>query len=144
MDREWYEQQLIQFSMSRKIKYNLIIAVVFGILMFSRCYYDSKEYLFPELISQCDTTSISYTKTVQPVLTQYCLSCHSNNTASSFGANIRLENHSDVLSYAQNGKLLGSVIHDAGFSPMPKGSSKLDECSINGIRAWIESGSPNN
>lgn len=108
------------------------------------CYYDNEEYLFPEMNTTCDTTQITYTTSVAPILQQSCLSCHSNAKAGNFGGNIRLEMWEDVKVRADNGSLSGSVSHQGGFSPMPKGAQKLDDCSITLIQKWIEAGSPNN
>jgi hypothetical protein len=45
---------------------------------------------------------------------------------------------------AQNGKLYGAVNHSPGYSPMPKGGTKLSACNISKIKAWIDGGSLNN
>ena len=131
---------------TRKIISSLSVLLAFLALLISvmSCYYDNKEYLFPSLPELCDTTQITFSGTVQPVLGQYCLSCHSNTTAPAYGANIRLEDYSDVLLRAEDGSLVGAISHDASWSPMPKGASQLDECIITGIRKWVELGSPDN
>ncbi|MBN2350131.1 MAG: hypothetical protein JXJ22_14930 [Bacteroidales bacterium] len=118
--------------------------IIIIILSASGCYYDSEEYLFPQLDSQCDTTSVTYAVTVQPIMQQYCYRCHNNTNAPSSGANIRLEDYSDVATRAGNGSLYGSIAHQSGFSPMPKGGGQLDNCSLNQIKSWIDSGYPNN
>jgi hypothetical protein len=110
----------------------------------SSCYYDSKEYLFPQLTSGCDTTNITFTLSVIPILNNHCLSCHSNSTAAANGANIRLENYTDVKARVDDGKLWGSISYATGFSPMPKGSSKLNECKLSIVQKWIDNGAPNN
>lgn len=108
------------------------------------CYYDSKEYLYPQEIAGCDTTNVTYNQSVSSILNSYCLSCHSNNSAASLGGNIRLEDYSDVILRVNDGSLIGSISHDNGFSPMPKGSSKLNSCNITVIQKWIDEGAPNN
>lgn len=108
------------------------------------CYYDSKEYLFPEINTSCDTTQITFTGSVKPILQQYCFSCHSNNTAPSYGGNIKLEDYGDVKLRVDNGSLLGTISHAGGYSPMPKGASKLGDCPVNVVQKWIEAGNPNN
>jgi hypothetical protein len=45
---------------------------------------------------------------------------------------------------AQNGKLYGSINHSAGYSPMPRGMSKLTNCQVANIKKWIDAGVPNN
>jgi hypothetical protein len=100
--------------------------------------------LFPQLNSDCDTLNVTFSGTVQPILSSYCLSCHSNSTAASYGANIKLENFSDVLIRVNDGKLYGSIAQTGGFSPMPKNSSKLSDCKISSVKIWIDAGAPNN
>jgi len=120
------------------------LIILLSILFFSGCYYDSQEYMFPQLGSDCDTTNVTYSGTVQPILSSSCLSCHSNSTAASYGANIKLENYSDVLIRVNDGKLYGSIAQTGSFSPMPKNSSKLSDCKISSVKIWIDAGAPNN
>lgn len=117
-----------------------------AILLFfmSGCFYDSEEYLYPQVNNDCDTTNVTFAISVKPILSGSCLSCHGNNTAASFGGNIKLENYTDVKQRVDDGSLIGSINHASGYSPMPKGSSKLDACKINIIQIWIDAGAPNN
>lgn len=110
---------------------------------FSSCYYDNYEDLYPIRIdwSSCDTSNITFTGKVWPLIQQNCVSCHNNS--SSLG-NVSLEGYDHVSIYAQNGTLLGSIRHSAGYKPMPKDAYKLSECSILLISKWIDSGFPNN
>jgi hypothetical protein len=118
---------------------------LFSILwLASGCYYDSEEFLYPQISNTCDTTNVTYSQSVVPLLENYCLSCHSNSMAPSSGGNIKLENYADVKIQADNHKLLGSVAHENGYSPMPLGASKLDDCKITTIRIWVNAGAPNN
>jgi len=120
------------------------IIIFISILFFSGCYYDSYEYLYPQLGSDCDTTNITYSGTIQPILSSSCLSCHSNSTAASYGANIKIENYSDVILRVNDGKLYGSISHTGGFSPMPKNSIKLNDCKVASVKIWIDAGASNN
>lgn len=120
---------------------SIIIIVAF---MTGSCYYDSEEALFPVLNDFCDTTNFTYSTGVRPVMEQYCLSCHSNATSASFGANIKLEDYSDVLLRARDGSLVGAISHDSKYSPMPKGAGKLSDCINTSIRKWVDDGSLNN
>lgn len=123
---------------------SLLFTAGVGLFSCTSCYYDSEEYLFPEFANLCDTVSVSYSGTVQPLLEQFCLSCHGNSVASSLGASIRLEEYSDVLIRAEDGSLLGSISHTGNFAAMPRGAAQLSSCSIAGVRKWIDAGSLNN
>ena len=110
----------------------------------SGCYYDSEEYLYPSVNTNCDTANVTFARSVKPILQQSCFSCHGNGTAASFGNNIKLEDHADVKAQADNGKLYGAIAQLSGYSPMPKGGGKLDDCKINTIKIWIDANAPNN
>lgn len=111
-----------------------------AIALLQGCYYDVEEELYPESLT-CDTTTITYSGSVYPILADNCLSCHS--TAAVNGG-VVLEGHSNAAIYANNGRLLGAITHASGFSPMPKNLPKLPDCDIATIRMWIEAGAPNN
>jgi mono/diheme cytochrome c family protein len=83
---------------------------------------------------------MSYTSNVSPIMTDNCVSCHSGGAPA---GNIPLETYSEVKVQADNGKLLGSIKHEAGYSPMPKNQSQLSECDVNKIEAWINQGTKN-
>jgi hypothetical protein len=106
------------------------------------CFYDNEEFLYPELNNECDTTNVTFSGTISDILSNNCLSCHSNSTAASFGNNIRLEDYEDVKTNSQD--VLGSISHDSGFSPMPKNAAKLNDCLILQFEIWINDGTPDN
>jgi hypothetical protein len=114
------------------------------LVLLAGCYYDNEETLYPQTGSGCDTTNVTYTAVVKPILQSYCLGCHSTAAAPASGNNIRLENYNDLKTYVTNGKLFGAVSQASGFSPMPKGGGKLDNCTIQKIKKWIDDGSLNN
>jgi len=118
--------------------------VIILLLSFSGCYYDSKEFLYPQLNTTCDTTNITFSGSVKPILNNWCISCHSNAAAASSGGNIKLQDYADVYIQANNGKLLGSLMHSGGFSPMPKNSAMRTDCEIATIQKWINAGALNN
>lgn len=89
----------------------------------------------------CDTTNVTYSGTIAPLLTKYCTGCHSAPGAS---GGVELNNYSGVSIVANNGKLFGAINHDQGFKQMPQGGTKLPECDILQVKAWIDNGAPNN
>ncbi len=120
---------------------NFILVMGFAILMIlSSCTYDNVEELYPSPPS-CDTTDLTYSKDIGPIIDASCAGCHSGSAPS---GNISLANYNDVVISAQNGSLLGTIRHENGWSPMPKNGNKLDDCSIKKIETWVESGTPNN
>ncbi len=119
-----------------------IILFVGTIFLFTlqSCYYDNMEDLYPDS-SGCDTTNITYLQSVWPVLQSNCTGCHQGTAPS---GNARLENYNDIVAVVENGKLMGTIRHESGFSPMPKGGNKLSDCDITKLEIWINKGYPEN
>ena len=100
------------------------------------------EYNMPKgLPISCDTTLVTFSGTVKPILSSNCIFCHNTGNAP---LGVNLDNYSATKMQVNNGKLLGSITHSPGFIPMPKGGPKLRDCDISKIRKWITSGAPNN
>lgn len=89
----------------------------------------------------CDTAVFTYSGAIKGIMTNHCIGCHN---PSSLGGNIDLSVWSGVNAVALNGKLYGSVTHQAGYSAMPKNATKLTDCQITQIDKWIKAGAPNN
>ena len=114
-----------------------------SIVSISSCYYDKEDLLYGGANGPCtDSTGVvSYTQKVIPVLQQYCYSCHTGNFPS---GNQVMGTYTANKAMAQSGKLYGSISHAAGYSPMPKGMSKLSNCQVAIIKKWIDGGMQNN
>lgn len=120
----------------------LLILVILATALLSSCYYDNEEALYPSYNTQCDTSSVTFSGTITPILAGSCLSCHSNSAAAGFGGGIRLENYADVQAKAT--AVAGSIKHAGGYSPMPKNGGKLKDCSIKQFDIWVRKGMLNN
>lgn len=116
----------------------------FGLLILvvslSRCYYDNEEKLYPGG-GECDTTNITYSGTIIPVLDVNCYSCHNSVNPS---GGVILNTYSELIKHINNGSFQGSINHEAGFSPMPSGGEKLSDCFLLKTDVWIENGFPDN
>ncbi len=88
----------------------------------------------------CDTSNVTYTGTIQPVISAFCLGCHSGASPS---GDIDLSDYTGISTVAANGSLVGAVNHEAGFVSMPYGGSWLPQCQIDQITIWVEAGFPN-
>lgn len=91
--------------------------------------------------SGCDTTRFTYAAVIKPMIDHKCAGCHK---AGSLGGNIDLATYAGTRVVALNGKLVGSIMHQIGFSPMPKNTAKLSDCEITQVRKWVTAGSLNN
>ena len=112
-----------------------------GILLMPACLWDNQEELYPDP-PDCDTTSVSFSSDIVPLLSNNCYSCHSKLNAPSFGAGMSLEDHQDVAGYSE--RILGAIQHEDGFIAMPRENDKLDACSILLFEAWVRAGAPDN
>jgi mono/diheme cytochrome c family protein len=87
---------------------------------------------------KCDSTISGFASAIQPIMTKYCVGCHSYPNAS---AQVELSGYIGVKNAINQG-LLKSIDH-SGYYPMPKGGAKLSDCEINQVRKWIQRGAPN-
>jgi hypothetical protein len=103
------------------------------------CYYDVEDDLRKD--GDCITTTITYSDDIVALVSNRCYKCHAANL--NLG-NVTLEGYSKIKLYVDNGRLLGAVRRENGFSPMPQNEAMLPDCDIMKIEAWINSGAPNN
>lgn len=119
-----------------------ILSIFLGAaLVMPACYYDKADLIYP-VTGACDTTAMKFSANILPVLNASCNGCHGGAAAA--GAGIALDNYTAVKTYVTNGKLLNSMLQNGQASAMPKGGSKLDNCTLNKFSAWIRQGAPNN
>ncbi|MEX0965945.1 MAG: c-type cytochrome domain-containing protein [Bacteroidia bacterium] len=94
--------------------------------------------------SGCDTSNVTLSGTVMPILKNYCQGCHNSSLAS---GGVRLDNYNSIKVVAQNGKLHGVTAWLPGYKKMPQnpqGATQLPECKIRQIKIWIDAGALNN
>ena len=85
--------------------------------------------------SICDSINMTYSGTIQTVINNYCMGCHSSSTPS---GNVVLQTYNDLLTIANNGKLQNSVINYT-VKPMPP-SGQLSTCQIAQLQNWLNNG----
>ena len=122
----------------------LLLTSLIAVLGISGCYYDHEETLYGASSNQpCTDTAgvVSYAQKVVPILQSSCYGCHAGSFPS---GNQLMGTHAADKAMAQSGKLMGTVNHAAGFSPMPKGAAKLSSCKIATLKKWVDAGMPNN
>lgn len=117
-----------------------VILSLSAITIFNSCYYDNEEELYAGS-TVCDTTNNVYNGTIQAIIARSCVGgCHEQAVGS---AGIILDSYVNLKNEIMNGQVMCSIRHE-GCSPMPKNQSKLSDCDINNLQAWIDSGYPEN
>lgn len=90
--------------------------------------------------STCNTSNMSFANDIAPIISSNCNGCHSGSSPS---GGVNLSNYSGVAAVAASGKLYNSVAQNGMAQAMPQ-TSKLSNCNINKIKAWVDAGYPNN
>ena len=122
------------------MKYIISAGILLITVIQSGCYYDKQ----PIAVSTpCDTSAVTYSGIVKPIMASVCYGCHSGTTPA---GNIKLDQYGPVRNVAmsQSGLLLGVIRHTPGYDPMPKSGGQMNQCNINKIAIWIANGAPNN
>ena len=109
------------------------------LLFFVSCYYDNEEALYPTLNNACDTTNVTYSGTIAPLLNNNCTGCHGGSIPS---GGILLTNYASVQTVASSGMLM-NALNGNGVPVMPA-SGSLSVCKIAQFQIWIRNGMPNN
>ena len=105
--------------------YYPLLTFNFLLLTFTSCYYDKEETLYQYYNNAaCDTTNVSYSRTIVPIVTNYCSTCHSNNSANLSG--YILTDYTDLKNNIN--KVWGCINHFSGYDAMPQGGNMLSPC----------------
>jgi Cytochrome C oxidase, cbb3-type, subunit III len=91
-----------------------------------------------ESYGACNTTGITYTNFIKPIIANACLGCHGGNASA--GAGIKLNNYAETKASGLTGKFYGSIARNAGFKAMPKGGQQLSPCFVEKVKAWVDGG----
>jgi ribosomal protein S16 len=89
----------------------------------------------------CDTSNYTFGAVVNPLIDKWCLSCHTDGNA---GAGHNFKTYFGIKNSISTGRFVGSIQHQAGYSPMPQNSDKLPACDMDRIINWVNAGAPNN
>lgn len=97
--------------------------------------------------ADCDTTAITFSGNILPIMDAYCTGCHDHTSPSgsidltAYNGTGSFDGISDV---AADGRLVGAVTGAAGYSFMPSGGMPLPDCLIEQIMTWVDEGYPDN
>ena len=90
--------------------------------------------------ADCDTTNVTFSANVWPVMETNCMGCHSGGSPS---GGVSITNYNQLVTLANDGRLLGTIKQLNGYAAMPPNGSKLSDCYIATIEIWINNGTPN-
>jgi len=107
-------------------------------MIISSCKSKNAEELFSS--GPCDTLHLNYSTTITKIISENCSGCHRGSNASG-NPQVRLDSYDGVKTVADNGILYKAL---TGVTKQMPPSGKLTECPISQVKAWIDSGSPNN
>lgn len=88
----------------------------------------------------CESADLTYTNFAGAFLNSNCATsgCHGEGTVTTF----EMHNYATAFSAVGFNRIIGAINHDTGFSPMPKGGTKLSDCNIEKMTTWIQDGAP--
>lgn len=96
----------------------------------------------PSTTIACDSTLVTYSGTIRPLLQSKCYRCHSGATLS---GGVDLGPYVNVKFYADEGSLFSVTSRDGNFPPMPPDANeRLDDCQLAQLKKWIREGAANN
>ncbi len=121
----------------------LFLPAAAGLLFtISSCTYYNEQDLYPQSSQPpCDTSHVTFSGTIAPILNANCVVCHSGPFPPK---NISLDTYAGVKIVADDGRLWCGVSHGTGCIPMPYQDGKLADCDLLKIRNWLDHGAPDN
>lgn len=90
--------------------------------------------------NKCDTSNVTFSVNVWPILESTCRGCHAGSGAS---GGVKITNYTEVKTLVDNGYLENVLSRKGPRKPMPPGGA-LEKCANDQIRIWIADGAKNN
>lgn len=91
--------------------------------------------------SSCDTTNVTFSGTIQSILSNNCTGCHNSGNAS---GGVNIDGYANLKSYLDANKtnFLNSISYTSAIKMPP--SYQLSDCNIKQIDHWVAAGYQNN
>jgi len=132
----------------KRIRIVILCGLSFSLIIgTTKCYYHNEKDLYAPVTlttdstrSTCDTTSVTYSKSVAPILSNYCYACHSGSNSQG----VILNTYTGVNEQVTSGRILHAITQDGTVPAMPPNGGKLSTCDIAIITKWIKTGAPDN
>ena len=91
--------------------------------------------------TECNLDNVSFANHINPTIETNCKGCHVGPNPS---GGVLLDAYDNIKDVVDDGRLLGVVTWAEGFRRMPQGQDRLNDCTINQIKTWIDDGAPKN
>ena len=104
-------------------------------LIFVSCSEDEE----PDI---CDTANVTYTSDIAAIFNVSCATAGCHVDGNEMNAFFSLEGFEKSRAAAGLGRMIGAINQDDGFTAMPIGGDKLEQCDIDKITEWIAAGTP--
>ena len=120
-------------------KFKLLFALLL-LVGFIACGDDDEDPMVDPMEETCETDNLTYTNGIADIVNGSCAvaGCHVAGTAAPFA----MSNYDETFAAVGFGRILGTINHEEGFSPMPPSGVKLDDCTIEKLTVWINAGAP--
>ncbi|HXS38142.1 MAG TPA: hypothetical protein VN721_15680 [Flavipsychrobacter sp.] len=123
-----------------------LLPIACALLTLVSCYNDNYNEAYPGATT-CDTTTVSYSADIVPILNTNCAisgGCHDAAGASVSGHNYT--NYAGIKAVASYDFLITDITGNPmpGHNSMPKNGNKLSECDIDKMIRWVNEGAPDN
>lgn len=106
----------------------------------SGCRYDTESDLYGDVVP-CDSSLVSYTNDLVPLLEMYCFECHTGPTPS---GDRDFSTYEDLAGVAETNVLLDRISRDENDPEVMPSTGPMTSCEVDRFRSWIEAGYPNN
>lgn len=110
---------------------------IWAIFSQTACYYDNEVEQYGVVV--CDTTDISYSADIWPIINSNCISCHAPGGEQEFSP---FDTYDGLKAYTFNREIVDRVYAN-GVNLMPP-TGELSDCNKLKIEAWVNAGAPNN
>ncbi len=114
--------------------FSLLFLIAFGSIFFVACTEENDD---PEPTDTLTGDEYTYDVHTAPIFTNMCATSGCHTSGAAIGS---LANYADAKDFTQRGRVMGSIKHEAGFSPMPKNAAKVSDQIIETIQQWIDDG----
>jgi len=116
------------------------------LIMFSSCYNDKADKLYVQPnTTTCDTTNVTYSGTVNPIIQANCAnsaSCHNASGAALSGYDFT--SYAGLSQAVHNNDVVSILQHTSTLPAMPLNAAKLADCDIQKIAIWVNAGALQN